>query len=92
MSAPTGGRIAAPSERARRWRRGIARYLPVAILLLIWQLAVTFDLIDRAFLPSADQARSEPIESAGPWPVARRRSAADLTLTNLRTVVGLRWS
>jgi ABC-type nitrate/sulfonate/bicarbonate transport system permease component len=53
MSAPTGGRIAAPSERARRWRRGIARYLPVAILLLIWQLAVAFDLIDRAFLPSA---------------------------------------
>jgi ABC-type nitrate/sulfonate/bicarbonate transport system permease component len=55
MSAPAGGLILPPSERARRrWLRGIVRYLPVAILLLIWQLVVALDLIDRTFLPSFD--------------------------------------
>jgi NitT/TauT family transport system permease protein len=54
LSDSAGGLIALPSERARRWLGGIARYLPVAILLLVWQLAVAFDLIDRNFLPSVD--------------------------------------
>jgi ABC-type nitrate/sulfonate/bicarbonate transport system permease component len=44
----------APSDHLRHWRRGIWRYLPVAIFLLVWQLAVAFDLIDRSFLPPVD--------------------------------------
>jgi ABC-type nitrate/sulfonate/bicarbonate transport system permease component len=46
------GRMGLPHERARHWLRGIARYLPVAILLLVWQVLVALDLIDRTFLPS----------------------------------------
>jgi ABC-type nitrate/sulfonate/bicarbonate transport system permease component len=34
--------------------RGLLRYLPIAALLLVWQLAVAFDLIDRNFLPPVD--------------------------------------
>jgi NitT/TauT family transport system permease protein len=53
MSNPPDG-LERPGERAGRWRRGIRRSLPVAILLLVWQLAVAFDLIDRTFLPPVD--------------------------------------
>jgi len=28
--------------------------LPVAVLLIVWQLAVSFDVVDRAFLPAVD--------------------------------------
>jgi ABC-type nitrate/sulfonate/bicarbonate transport system permease component len=41
-------------ERARHWPGAGAHYLPVAILLIVWQLAVAFDVIDRAFLPPVD--------------------------------------
>ena len=34
------------------WLRAAARYLPIAIVVLVWQLVVEFDLVDRAFLPS----------------------------------------
>jgi NitT/TauT family transport system permease protein len=54
MSDSAGCLVRLPSERAWSWLRGIVRYLPVAILLLVWQLVVAFDLIDRAFLPSVD--------------------------------------
>ena len=46
---------------ARTWSPGGARsnllraawhYLPIAIFVLVWQLAVDLDLVDRAFLPS----------------------------------------
>ncbi len=47
--------------RARPWTgsgsavlRTAWRYLPIAIFLLVWQLAVQLDLVDRAFLPSVD--------------------------------------
>ena len=40
-------------ERGRRSLHAIIRYIPVAVLLLAWQFAVVFDVIDRAFLPSA---------------------------------------
>src|SRR4029079_11875648 len=34
------------------WLRAAARYLPTAIVVLVWQLVVEFDLVDRACLPS----------------------------------------
>ncbi|MGZ3557455.1 MAG: hypothetical protein ACXU92_16590, partial [Gemmatimonadaceae bacterium] len=34
------------------WLRAAGRYLPIAIVVLVWQLVVEFDLVDRAFLPS----------------------------------------
>jgi NitT/TauT family transport system permease protein len=49
------------SAEARTWSwvepgspalRAAWRYLPVAIFLLVWQLVVELDLVDRAFLPS----------------------------------------
>jgi NitT/TauT family transport system permease protein len=49
------------SAEARTWSwtgpgspalRTAWRYLPVAIFLLVWQLVVELDLVDRAFLPS----------------------------------------
>jgi NitT/TauT family transport system permease protein len=49
------------SAEARTWSwigpgspalRAAWRYLPVAIFLLVWQLVVALDLVDRAFLPS----------------------------------------
>ena len=49
----------AVEARARPWtgpastmQRAAWRYLPVAIFLLVWQLVVELDLVDRAFLPS----------------------------------------
>ena len=36
------------------WLRTAWRYLPVAIFLLVWQLVVELELVDRAFLPSVD--------------------------------------
>jgi NitT/TauT family transport system permease protein len=49
------------SAEARTWSwvepgspalRAAWRYLPVAIFLLVWQLVVELDVVDRAFLPS----------------------------------------
>ena len=49
------------SAEARTWSwaeagspamRAAWRYLPLAIFLLVWQLVVELDLVDRAFLPS----------------------------------------
>jgi ABC-type nitrate/sulfonate/bicarbonate transport system permease component len=34
------------------WLATVWRYLPIAILLLVWQLVVQFDFVDGAFLPS----------------------------------------
>jgi hypothetical protein len=44
------------------------------------------------FLPTTDQVRSESIESTWSQTGGAAKSAAELTLTNLRTVVRLRWS
>jgi ABC-type nitrate/sulfonate/bicarbonate transport system permease component len=42
------------SVAARGWLATLWRYLPIALLVLAWQLAVSLDLVDRAFLPSPD--------------------------------------
>ena len=34
------------------WLRAAGRYLPIAIVVAVWQLVVELDLVDRAFLPS----------------------------------------
>jgi ABC-type nitrate/sulfonate/bicarbonate transport system permease component len=36
----------------QRVLRGVFRFLPIVIVLLIWQMVVDFDLVDRSFLPS----------------------------------------
>jgi ABC-type nitrate/sulfonate/bicarbonate transport system permease component len=36
--------------------RSVERYAPILVILLFWQLAGSFDLIDRAFLPPPDAA------------------------------------
>jgi len=41
-----------PDEPRWRWLRGTFRLLPIAIFLLIWQVVVDLDLVDRSFLPS----------------------------------------
>jgi ABC-type nitrate/sulfonate/bicarbonate transport system permease component len=41
-------------HRAQRLLHQLGRYLPVAILLLVWQVTVELDLIDRTFLPPID--------------------------------------
>ena len=41
----------------RRGLRATWRMLPVAVLLIVWQLAVSFDVVDRAFLPAAYRKR-----------------------------------
>ena len=38
--------------------RAAWHYLPIAIVLLAWQLVVEFDLVDRAFLPSFGETLS----------------------------------
>jgi NitT/TauT family transport system permease protein len=40
------------------WLRAAWHYLPIAIVLLVWQLAVEFDLVDRSFLPSFSETLS----------------------------------
>jgi ABC-type nitrate/sulfonate/bicarbonate transport system permease component len=41
-----------PAGARSNWLRAVWHYFPIAIVLLIWQLAVDLDLVDRAFLPS----------------------------------------
>jgi ABC-type nitrate/sulfonate/bicarbonate transport system permease component len=41
-----------PAGARSNWLRAVWHYLPIAIVLLVWQLAVDLDLVDRAFLPS----------------------------------------
>jgi ABC-type nitrate/sulfonate/bicarbonate transport system permease component len=41
-----------PTSRPWRWLRFSFRYLPIAIALVIWELIVDFNLVDRSFLPS----------------------------------------
>jgi NitT/TauT family transport system permease protein len=43
-------------EHSQRLLHRLTRYVPLAILLLVWQLLVASDFIDRAFLPSAGAA------------------------------------
>ena len=38
--------------------RAAWHYLPIAIVLLVWQVVVEFDLVDRAFLPSFGETLS----------------------------------
>src|SRR5262245_39973437 len=57
----------AMSVAPRTWLRTAVRsaslhaawhYFPIAIVLLVWQLVVEFDLVDRAFLPSFSETLS----------------------------------
>jgi ABC-type phosphate/phosphonate transport system permease subunit len=57
----------AMSVTPRTWLQSGARsaslraawhYLPIAIVLLVWQLLVEFNLVDRAFLPSFGETLS----------------------------------
>jgi NitT/TauT family transport system permease protein len=41
-------------RRGNPWRVAAWRNLPIAIVVLVWQLAVDLDLVDRAFLPPPD--------------------------------------
>jgi ABC-type nitrate/sulfonate/bicarbonate transport system permease component len=50
-AAPPASLRAAPRSP---WLRAAWRYLPIAIFLLLWQLVVDLNLVDRAFLPSLD--------------------------------------
>ena len=41
-----------PAGARSNWLRAVWHYLPIAIVILVWQLAVDLELVDRAFLPS----------------------------------------
>lgn len=43
-------RAAADPRRSALWR-GVVRFMPVVLLLVVWELAVTTGLVDRNFLP-----------------------------------------
>ena len=68
------GRIA--GRFASSWLRAGWRFLPVAIVVLIWQLTVDFDLVDRAFLPPVNAV------AAALWDMTRNGELA-LNLADL---------
>jgi NitT/TauT family transport system permease protein len=64
--------------------RALSRYLPIAILLAVWQLAVMLDLVDRAFLPSVDAT------VAALWEMTRNGEiAVNLAVSIYRALTGL---
>lgn len=52
MAVSTAPRTWSPSGARSKALRAAWHYLPIAIFVLVWQLAVELDLVDRAFLPS----------------------------------------
>jgi ABC-type nitrate/sulfonate/bicarbonate transport system permease component len=40
------------SNASAAWLRGVYRLLPIVFLLIVWQFAVQFNVVDSAFLPS----------------------------------------
>jgi ABC-type nitrate/sulfonate/bicarbonate transport system permease component len=84
LSEPASGRMRLPLGRNWRWLRGIVRYLPVAIVLLVWQLVVALDLIDRTFLPSLAAT------VAALWEMSRNGEIGlNLAVTIYRALAGL---
>ena len=70
--------------KRRMMLRAAARYLPIAIFLAIWQLTVTFDLVDRAFLPSVGAT------VAALWEMTRNGEiAVNLAVSIYRALTGL---
>src|SRR5262245_46957952 len=65
-------------------RQAISRYLPIAIFLLVWQLAVSFDFVNRAFLPSFDAT------VVALWEMTRNGEiAVNLAVSIYRALTGL---
>lgn len=52
MAISVKSAIGIPSGAGWNWFRAGLRFLPIGIFLLVWQLSVQFDFVDRAFLPS----------------------------------------
>jgi NitT/TauT family transport system permease protein len=66
------------------WLRAAWRYLPIAIFLVAWQLAVELDLVDRAFLPPFDAV------VAALWEMTRNGEiAVNLAVSIYRALAGL---
>jgi NitT/TauT family transport system permease protein len=81
MSAMTAA-LSAGTER--RWLRAGGHFLPIAIVLLIWQLAVDLDLVDRAFLPPVTAV------AAALWDMSRNGELAlNLAISVYRAFAGL---
>jgi ABC-type nitrate/sulfonate/bicarbonate transport system permease component len=65
-------------------RQAVIRYLPIAIFLAVWQLAVTFDLVNHAFLPSFDAT------VVALWEMTRNGEiAVNLAVSIYRALTGL---
>jgi ABC-type nitrate/sulfonate/bicarbonate transport system permease component len=74
---------ARPAADAGSLRRAF-HFLPVVIVLSIWQAAVSFGLVDRAFLPSVGDV------AAALWELARSGElAANLLISIYRALAGL---
>ena len=75
---------ALPGGTQRRWLGAGWRFLPVVIVLLIWQLTVDLDLVDRAFLPPVDAV------AAALWEMTRNGELAlNLAISVYRAFAGL---
>ena len=72
------------SARTEQWLRAGWRFLPVMIVLLIWQLTVDLDLVDRAFLPPVNTV------AAALWDMTRNGELAfNLAISVYRAFAGL---
>jgi len=81
MSAVPAAR---PGGTQRRWLQTPWRFLPIAIVLLIWQLAVDLDLVNRAFLPPVNAV------AAALWDMTRNGELAiNLAISVYRAFAGL---
>jgi len=75
---------AAGRSGSRGWLASLWRYLPIALFVLAWQLAVTLDLVDRAFLPSPEAT------ARALWEMIRNGEiAANLVISIYRAFAGL---
>ena len=73
-----------PAGTQRRWLGAGWRFLPVVIVLLIWQLTVDLDLVDRAFLPPVNAV------AAALWDMTRNGELAlNLAISVYRAFAGL---
>jgi ABC-type proline/glycine betaine transport system permease subunit len=73
-----------PAGTQRRWLGAGWRFLPVVIVVLIWQLTVDLDLVDRAFLPPVNAV------AAALWDMTRNGELAlNLAISVYRAFAGL---
>ena len=73
-----------PAGTQRRWLGAGWRFLPIVIVLLIWQLTVDLDLVDRAFLPPVNAV------AAALWDMTRNGELAlNLAISVYRAFAGL---